>query len=361
MNKEVGFGIVPDWKKHWKGMPLFEQEDQTPLQSLVVHFRSPDDRKEFGKLLGRNLTNKTRSIWFPKEDIRRCSDKCYASEDLLSPRYPVYVISKGRWETRLTSKALEVIGVPYFIVIEPQEYRNYTRVIDPKKILKLPFSNLGKGSIPARNWVWKHSLENGDNRHWILDDNLRCFYRLTDNLKVPVSCGNIFRAAEDFTDRYKNVGLSGFNYFMFAKRKMEIPAYYLNTRIYSCILIRNNIPFRWRGKYNEDTDLSLRVLKAKWCTILFNAFLVEKMQTMTMKGGNTEELYRDDGRLDMAKSLKEQHPNLVKVTRKWGRWQHHVNYKPFRKNRLKLRDTAVIPEGIDNFGMYLKYLEELEE
>jgi hypothetical protein len=40
----------------------------------------------------------------------------------MNPRYPVYIISKGRWDSRLTSKALETINVPYRIVIEPQEY-----------------------------------------------------------------------------------------------------------------------------------------------------------------------------------------------------------------------------------------------
>jgi hypothetical protein len=73
---------------------------------------------------------------------------------LMNPKYPVYVISKGRWESRLTSKALELIKVPYHIVIEPQEYKQYSAVIDSEKILVLPFSNLGQGSIPARNWVW---------------------------------------------------------------------------------------------------------------------------------------------------------------------------------------------------------------
>jgi len=99
------------------------------------------------------------------------------------PRYPIYIISKGRWESRLTSKALEEIQVPYHIVIEPQEYDDYAAVIDPQKILVLPFSNLGQGSIPARNWVWEHSIEQGAERHWILDDNLRWFARFHKNKK----------------------------------------------------------------------------------------------------------------------------------------------------------------------------------
>lgn len=272
----------------------------------------------------------------------------------MNPNYPVYIISKGRWESRKTVKALEKIGVPYRIVIEPQELEQYSAVIDPQKILVLPFSNLGQGSIPARNWVWEHSISEGAERHWILDDNINNFFRLNNNLKVPVSDGTIFKAAEDFSDRYENVAISGLNYFMFASRKSKIAPFTMNTRIYSCILIKNDIPYRWRGRYNEDTDLSLRALKDGWCTILFNAFLAEKSVTMTMKGGNTEDLYLiENGRLKMAQSLQKQHPDVTKITWKWGRWQHSVDYRPFKGNRLIKKPGIIIPEGVNNYGMVL--------
>ena len=271
----------------------------------------------------------------------------------MNPNYPVYIISKGRWESRLTSKALEKIGMPYHIVIEPQEYNSYAAVIDPAKIYTLPFSNLGQGSIPARNWVWEHSISIGAQRHWILDDNMSGFYRFNRNLKTPVSSGTIFYAAENFTDRYQNIAISGFNYFMFLKNKYKQPPYILNTRIYSCILIKNDIPYRWRGRYNEDTDLSIRVLKDGWCTVLFETFLTHKEATMSMKGGNTDELYKDDGRLKMAESLQQQHPDIVKVVWKWNRWQHHVDYRGF-KQKLIRKPGIIIPEGVNNFGMVLQ-------
>lgn len=280
----------------------------------------------------------------------------------MNPGYPVYIISKGRWESRLTSKALEEKGIPYHIVVEQHEYEFYAEVIKPEKILILPFSNLGQGSIPARNWVWEHSIGAGAKRHWILDDNIKDFYRLNRNLKVPVGSGTIFKAAEDFTDRYENVAISGFDYFMFAPRKSKIPPFRLNTRIYSCILLRNDLPYRWRGRYNEDTDLSIRALKDGWCTILFSAFLAEKTQTMTMKGGNTDELYKpsenkeEDGRYKMAKSLVDQHPDITTIAWKWDRWQHQVDYSGFKKNRLVKRADIVVKDGVNNYGMVLKTL-----
>lgn len=272
----------------------------------------------------------------------------------MNPTYPVYIISKGRWKQRHTVKALEKMGVPHKLVIEPQEFDDYAAVVSRDNILVLPFSNLGQGSIPARNWVWQHAVGSGTTRHWILDDNIAGFYRLNHNLKVRTLTGSIFRAAEDFVDRYENVALSGFHYKMFAKRKDYLPAFYMNTRIYSCILIKNDLPYRWRGRYNEDTDLSLRALKDGWCTVLFAAFLAEKLTTMTMSGGNTDELYKDDGRLKMAESLVEQHPDVATVSWKFNRYQHHVDYRPFGKNELKLKPGVVVPDVVNNFGMKLE-------
>lgn len=275
----------------------------------------------------------------------------------MNPKYPVYIVSKGRWEKRVTARYLDRMSVPYRIVIEPQEYANYAAVIEPRKILTLPFSNLGQGSIPARNWVWDHAKDGGHARHWILDDNIEGFYRYNGNTKRLMLTGAFFRATEDFTDRYVNVPLSGLQYDFFVPKRSKRPPFSLNTRIYSCILIDNNCPYRWRGRYNEDTDLSLRVLKSGCCTILFNAFLAKKSVTMRYKGGNTDGLYRQDadfdGRLEMARSLQRQHPDVVKVVRKWGRWQHQVDYRHFRSNKLIRRPGIEIPEGVNDYGMRL--------
>jgi hypothetical protein len=273
----------------------------------------------------------------------------------MNPKYPIYIISKGRWQRRQTSKALEIMQVPYRIVIEPQEYENYARFIDKEKILVLPFSNLGQGSIPARNWVWEHSIKEGYQKHWILDDNMDSFYRLNRNMKLIVTSGAIFKAAEDFVDRYDNIALSGFQYNSFVFKDAVVPPYRLNTRIYSCILIDNNINHRWRGRFNEDTDLSLRVLKDGFCTMLFNAFLVNKETTMRAKGGNTDELYKNtDNRKEFAESLYQQHPDVVEVVWKFNRWHHSVDYKPFKKNKLVKKENVKIDAIVNNYGMKVK-------
>lgn len=279
----------------------------------------------------------------------------------MNPNYPVYIISKNRWKRRQTSKTLEYMNVPYHIVIEPQEYDKYASVIDSKKILPLPFSNLGQGSIPARNWVWEHSISIGAEKHWILDDNLESFERYNNNKKIKVDSGTIMKIAEDFVNRYENVALAGFNYAIFCPASENRPPVRFNTRIYSCILIRNDIPYKWRGTYNEDTDLSLRALKDGWCTILFNAFLIGKRCTMAQKGGNTDELYKGDGRLKMAQSLMKQHPDVTKIVWKFNRWQHQVNYEPFKNNKLIKKPGLAIPVGVNNYGMVLKKIKKIKD
>ena len=75
---------------------------------------------------------------------------------------------------------------------------------------------------------------------------------------------------------------------------------------------------------------------------------------MTMKGGNSDELYVDDGRLKMAQSLKDQHPDITTIKQRWGRWQHVVNYRGFRHNKLIKKPGLIIPRGVNEYGLKLK-------
>lgn len=274
----------------------------------------------------------------------------------MNPRYPVFIPSKGRWESRLTMKALDRIGVSYTVFVEPQEYDNYAAVIDSKNIHVLPHSN--QGLVVTRNYIWDYAEFLGLPRFWTMDDNIKNFFRLNNNLKVPVTSGAMLYAIEDFTERYENVPIAGMNYFMFASRKSKVSPFTLNTRVYSNMLIQTDAkdprgkPYRNEGFYNDDTDLCLRVLKDGYCTVLFNAFLIEKSVTMTVKGGMTPH-YQDDGRWKMAKELKEKHPDVTKITRKWGRWQHQVDYRPFRGNKLIKKPGLVIPDEPNEYGMKL--------
>lgn len=280
----------------------------------------------------------------------------------MQTRYPIYIVSKGRHNNGLTTKALDKMGIEHFIVCEEFEadlYRKNTNgkiLVLPKKYLQEydTCDDVGelksKGPGAARNFCIDHSSQ--FKRHWVMDDNLDAFHYLNRNEKYEVECSGTLLAAEDFIDRYKNVPVSGFNYYSFAKKTDKVRPFITNTRIYSCLLIENASGYRWRGRYNEDTDLSLRVLKDGLCTIQFNAFLCGKVTTQRMAGGNTKEFYAEEGTLPKSKMLADLHPDVCSVVWKFNRWHHHVDYSKFKKNRL-IRSDSTIYSGINNYGMKL--------
>ncbi len=283
----------------------------------------------------------------------------------MKPRYPIYIVSKGRAGNGLTWKALDSMGVPFKVVVELSELDEYSGYIGENRILILPQSyldnydtcddlggSLSKGPGAARNFALDHATELGFKRHWVMDDNLDAFHYLNRNEKHEVECGSTLAAAEDFTDRYSNVPISGLNYYSFCKAVDAVPPFTTNTRIYSCLLIDNNYKYRWRGRYNEDTDICLRVLKDGFCTIQFNAFLCGKVTTQRMRGGNSKEFYDKDGTLKKSQMLADLHPDVAKVVWRFNRWHHHVYYRPFKDNELiKINDFEYMK--INNYGLKL--------
>ena len=207
-----------DGEDDWIGMPEFYQEDMRPWHQINVRFRDQKDFDEFMEKMEQKITPKQKTIWFPYKPFRRAAKYQYLVNETINPNYPIYIVSKGRWETRHTSKVLEKMNIFYRIVVESHEYDNYASVIDPEKILVLPKkylneydtcddlgSSKSKGPGAARNFCWDHSIGLGTKRHWVMDDNIASFNRLNRNLMCKVTSAAIFRATEDFIDRYENI------------------------------------------------------------------------------------------------------------------------------------------------------------
>lgn len=272
---------------------------------------------------------------------------------------PLYIVTKGRADSRLTSKALTAQGVPHYLVVEPQEVDAYRRASAGTLATVLPLDMSYKGRYelcddlgltkstgpgPARNFSWDHSIANGHAWHWVMDDNIKSFRRLHNGAKIKVSSQVFWQAMEDFVMRYSNVAMAGPNYSMFAYEadSSTIKPFVPNTRIYSCNLIRNDVPFRWRGRYNEDTILSLDMLKAGWCTIQFNAFLQDKVRTQTLGGGNTAEFYAKEGTAPKSEMLVRVHPDCTRLVKKYGRSHHVIDYAKLKAHPLLRKPDAVM-------------------
>ena len=359
------------WEKEWVQMPEFNDnfaEEEFGKVEFVID--SDIDNKDLKEVFKQNITDKTKSIWHPRliqgkhRKIRVVGGR--------HPRYPIYVVSKGRYDFKgNTSNFLSRMGVKHYIVVEPQEVElykqnmnlNFCTVLELDMKYKEDYDvfdvemskGFGCGPGAARNFVKDHSIGLGAKWHWVLDDNIENFDRYWRGHKIYSHSPEIFSTVEDFVDRYENIGQAGLNYSKFCTGMSHQKPYTMNTRIYSFILNRNDLDYRWRGTWNEDTDLSLRILKDGWCTVQFNQMLAAKMTTQKVKGGNTTEFYKDNGTFLKSKMLENMHPDVAKVVWKFSRWHHEVDYSGF-KQELKIKDEYKnIEEGINEHGqeMYI--------
>lgn len=364
-----------EWRKEWKEMPEFIYEDVPPYAKIIFKFNEED--LELAKsIFDQSVTEKTKSLWYPKL-IQGSHSKLRVVGGNAEHKYPIYVVSKNRHDKCYTSRFLTQMEVDHYVVVEPQDFELYKRDVENKyaTILELDmnykknydcFSDLGRnadgsntGPGAARNFAWDDSIKKGFDWHWVMDDNAtEGFHYLTNNKKNKCRSGAWFRACEDFVGRYENIAQAGLNYTMFCVMGQKYPAYVTNTRIYSFLLIRNDVPYRWRGRYNEDTDLSLRMLKDGWCTVQFNAFTAGKATTQKIRGGNSAEFYDSEGTWNKSKMLEDMHPDVAKLVWKFNRWHHQVDYSSFTQ-KLKLKpEYENLKDEINDYGMQIIETEE---
>ena len=219
------------------------------------------------------------------------------------PKYPIYVISYKRYESMITMKYLEMMKCDYFIVIkqferdlyknslDAKKYKHYTLLCMDEKFEKKQIEMGNGGGIPQRNYCLKHSTMNGHKSHWIVDDNIKGFYYYNYGTRTPMNHYSFFTLMELFRDNIKeDVGLLSPNYKGYM-RKYRAP-YYQNTKNYSCILVNNELlnkhGIKWRKKYNEDVRLSIECMINRLITIEMNMFLIDKISTGRIKGGNCD-------------------------------------------------------------------------
>lgn len=248
--------------------------------------------------------------------------------------YPIYIISKGRYDKTLTADMLNKSKCNFLIAVEPQEYELYCNKLGNEKVLKLPFSNLGLGSFPARNFCWEHSKKLGYKYHWLFDDNIRNIRKwINGQRKVIQDINEALIFIEKFTEKNK-IDINGFEYSTFVQRIPKKP-FKINCHVYSALLIKNNLPYRWRLKYNEDVDLCLQVLHNGGKTASSIYYTQDKTSTTAkMKGGNQTELYKGNDpkkKLLKAKMLEKVWPQYAKTVIRFNRIHHYVDWKVFKK------------------------------
>lgn len=310
------------------------------------------------------------------------------------PKYPIYVISHERSNYRSTMRYLDACKLKYYVVVRKKQEQLYKDVLNPSysTLLTLPekgdkdydeiYGMYPNGGIPQRNYVWNHSRKLGSERHWILDDNMPNYYRWIDNKRIKIYSGDVFKSIEDYVDRYTNIRMAGHQYSSFLPTVlMTKNPLTKNTRVFSSILLWNKNTdemydvdanekkrfnelekkvdsdalyknmddkkkdsikkelsqfsksrplYQWEGSYNEDVDLSVRILKSGYATALFNFYNVNKLRSGVQGGGNIANVYKDpNSDKYKAYSLKDKHPDIVDIVYRYKRVHHTADLSKF--------------------------------
>ncbi len=70
-------GEANDVTAEYEGMPEYTSEDQTGVRQLIVHFKTLDAVHNFAQLIGQSINEKTKFVWYPKEENADLAGKKY--------------------------------------------------------------------------------------------------------------------------------------------------------------------------------------------------------------------------------------------------------------------------------------------
>jgi|TARA_R100001530_G_scaffold30009_3_gene23570 hypothetical protein len=55
------------WEDEWVGMPEYSNKEIKPFKTIKMHFKTEEDHLLFAQCIGQNLTEKTKSAWYPAQ------------------------------------------------------------------------------------------------------------------------------------------------------------------------------------------------------------------------------------------------------------------------------------------------------
>jgi hypothetical protein len=74
------FDDADEHETEWRGMPEWNQPDNGAMRQIIVSFDDQAGVDKFSKLIGQDLTPKTKSLWFPPRPTNNVVDLFYFDE-----------------------------------------------------------------------------------------------------------------------------------------------------------------------------------------------------------------------------------------------------------------------------------------
>ena len=321
-------------------------------------------------ILGEEIDN---TMWSRKTDIRYCirlkgfkkkidTKLSYYSIKKWNIKYPISILSYGRYNQNKTSKYLLKCKIKHYIFVEECEYdlymNNYYNKINEEDKYLVNIINTYKdfhlynlGGSPVRNYILDYWLKKGFERCWMLDDNINFYKRFNGGVKNKIYSDLIFSSIETYIEEYDNVGICSHNLDSFITGGNSRTIIVLNEKHYSSLLLLTDKQFRFKHKYNEDVLISIDYVISGKINFCFNHILLNKNTSGKDSGGNTNTIYKNstnegykmkyDYLYDELKKMYEY--GLININ---GDFDKFI-YKKYLKSKEKGNDEMTISHHVE--------------
>lgn len=71
------FDDADEYETEWRGMPEFNQPDNGAFRQIIISFDDQEGVDKFAALIKQNITNKTKSVWYPPRERNNVQDLFY--------------------------------------------------------------------------------------------------------------------------------------------------------------------------------------------------------------------------------------------------------------------------------------------
>ena len=250
----------------------------------------------------------------------------------LRHEHPILIPSKGRPDARLP-RLLDECELSYALVVEPQDEAAYRQVLPSARYIVLPEND--RGLSYARQQVLTLARDARLSHFWLLDDNVRGFYRIEHGKCLPCGPEEAFGYAEWLATNIPRAALVGLQYQQFAWNAKV--AYQLNRYAYCCVLVdaETGIDYRPEFQFKSDVAFCLDHLTNGWRTVLVNKFAMNKpVMGANSHGGQSEgyKLHRDE---EAARLLCKTFPRYATIIQKTARIDARVDWGAFSPKSRK--------------------------
>lgn len=241
--------------------------------------------------------------------------------------FPVYVATCGRAEDRYTLDQLDEHNIPHVAVVEPREEKLYKKTT--KSLLVLPKDN--KGLWYVRQWILDHANKLGLEWFWMLDDDIKKFYRVENAKCIPVTVRECLLDSQRWFVNQKTCGQAALEYQQFgwgAKKPFAINSY---CDVAVCIHAKrcSKIKFRKETDLKVDRDFTLQVIASGMHAIRTTHCCFSAPKNASNKGG-LQEAYLEGGREEASSKMMVEiwGPDVCKFFKKPdGRPDVKINWK----------------------------------